>query len=392
MLLHCPECKNEVSDKAETCPKCGYPLIITFKRKYTKEKRLKLPNGFGQISEIKNRNLQNPFRAMVTVDKTVDGRPICKILKPTGYFKTYNDAFSALLDYNRMQGRHFEGIRMSDLFEEWFTEEKEKVSKLRQKSIRNFWKQCENLYEIQACDLTIKDIKQSIESVESRNYRQGIKELISRLLNYAVGQEYITKNITAYIDISLDKNAPDTARYISYTDEEMETLWNNIDETTEIVLFQCYTGFRPSEMLNLKLKDVNISQGYIIGGIKTEAGENRMVPIHPRIYDIVCRNFDKSCRQRSEYLFSVRSTSGKYTKISLSAYKRNLNSILSLLNLNTTHSPHDGRKWFITMGKKFGMDEYAIKRIVGYTVKDITENVYTDQTLEWLKQEIEKIE
>ena len=25
-LINCPECKNEVSDKAEKCPKCAYPI------------------------------------------------------------------------------------------------------------------------------------------------------------------------------------------------------------------------------------------------------------------------------------------------------------------------------------------------------------------------------
>lgn len=26
-LIQCPECGNTISDKASTCPKCGYPLI-----------------------------------------------------------------------------------------------------------------------------------------------------------------------------------------------------------------------------------------------------------------------------------------------------------------------------------------------------------------------------
>jgi len=25
-LINCPECKNEVSDKAEKCPKCAFPI------------------------------------------------------------------------------------------------------------------------------------------------------------------------------------------------------------------------------------------------------------------------------------------------------------------------------------------------------------------------------
>jgi predicted amidophosphoribosyltransferase len=25
-LINCPECKKEISDKAEACPNCGYPI------------------------------------------------------------------------------------------------------------------------------------------------------------------------------------------------------------------------------------------------------------------------------------------------------------------------------------------------------------------------------
>ena len=103
MLTQCPECELPVSDKANACPHCGYPLKPSekIKRPRKSNKRRRLPNGFGQISEIKNRNLRNPFRAMVTVGKTSDGRPICKPLKPESYFATYNDAYAALVEYNK---------------------------------------------------------------------------------------------------------------------------------------------------------------------------------------------------------------------------------------------------------------------------------------------------
>lgn len=97
MLIKCPECDLQVSDKATFCPHCGYPLQPDIKQRKPRSKnnkRRRLPNGFGQISEIKNRNLRNPFRAMVTVGKTSTGRPICKPLKPESYFPTYNDAYT----------------------------------------------------------------------------------------------------------------------------------------------------------------------------------------------------------------------------------------------------------------------------------------------------------
>lgn len=43
------------------------------------------------------------------------------------------------------------------------------------------------------------------------------------------------------------------------------------------------------------------------------------------------------------------------------------------------------------MAKRTEIDEYAIKAMVGHSVKDITESVYTDSDIEWLRNDIEKI-
>lgn len=82
MLIKCPECNLQVSNHAIACPHCGYPLqTTTAKKQRTKQRRRKkLPNGFGQISEIKTGNLYKPFRAMITVGKDFYGRPIRKLL------------------------------------------------------------------------------------------------------------------------------------------------------------------------------------------------------------------------------------------------------------------------------------------------------------------------
>ena len=53
MIINCPECELQVSDKALSCPHCGYPIADTGKRKRVKKstKRKRLPNGFGRITE-----------------------------------------------------------------------------------------------------------------------------------------------------------------------------------------------------------------------------------------------------------------------------------------------------------------------------------------------------
>ena len=43
------------------------------------------------------------------------------------------------------------------------------------------------------------------------------------------------------------------------------------------------------------------------------------------------------------------------------------------------------------MAKAAEVNEYAVKRIMGHKIKDITENTYTKRKREWLMEEILKI-
>ena len=83
MLKKCPECDLLVSDKALTCPHCGYPLAKNTRPSRTSTKKhRRLPNGFGSITEVTSQNLRKRFRARICVGKNESGKPILKSLKP----------------------------------------------------------------------------------------------------------------------------------------------------------------------------------------------------------------------------------------------------------------------------------------------------------------------
>ena len=65
--------------------------------------------------------------------------------------------------------------------------------------------------------------------------------------------------------------------------------------------------------------------------------------------------------------------------------------VIPLLALNPDHKGHDGRVTFVTLAKRYNINEYALKRIVGHAIQDLTERVYTERSVEWLQEEIEKI-
>lgn len=411
MLIKCPECELQVSDKALSCPHCGYPLQPNAKpRKPRKSnKRRRLPNGFGQISEIKNRNLRNPFRAMVTVGKTSTGRPICKPLKPESYFPTYNDAYAALVEYNKNPYDLEPSITVLQLYNKW-TDEYFKTLKSNSsiRTITSAWAYCSSVYDMRAMDIRARHIRgvmdegvaviKGVAHKTTPNIQGRIKSLFNLMLDYAVEYEIVDKNYARTFNLS-DDIVEETEKakrgHMRFSDEEMQILWDNIDKKNyiDVVLIQCYSGWRPQELGLIKLENVDLENGIFIGGMKTPAGIDRTVPIHPRIKHLVEKRYKEAVDLGSDYLINCTDTHTHRSSLKLTydKYRQRFIKIRDELNLNSNHRAHDGRMHFITMAKKYGVDEYAIKYMVGHAINDVTEKIYTQRETEWFKSEIEKI-
>lgn len=370
----------------------------------TRQKRHKyrrLPNGFGQITELKS-NLRAPFRAMITVGKTAEGRPICRPLKPKAYFETYNEAYAALVEYHKNPYDLDANMTVEILFKKWSPGYFSEVTPSTIRGINAAWKYCEPLYSMPVVDLKAHHIKSCIEEayvirngdkIYASSVTKGlIKTMFNKMLGYAVEYDLVQVNVAK--NFVLDKRTRKDARtvkneHMSFTDDEMQTLWKNINtsEIADMVLIQCYTGWRPQELGTIKLENIDLDKWTMIAGMKTEAGKDRLVPIHSRIRPLVAKRYTKASAVGSEYLLTC--DNGQFMTYAKYAYR--FTKLVHVLGLNPDHKPHDGRKHFITQAKKYKLDEYAIKYIVGHAIDDITEKIYTERDKDWLAREIEKI-
>jgi Integrase len=411
MLLKCKECDLQVSDKAISCPHCGCPTHPDVLRKRLKKskKRLRLPNGFGQISKINDVNMRNQYRAMVTVGKNSTGRPICKPLKPNAYFHTYNEAYAALVAYNQNPYDLEVSITVKDLYEKW-CEQYFKTLKVESscRTIISAWSYCSSVYDMRASDLRARHIKGCMD--EGFVVRKGkkclatvgikgrIKSLFNLMLDYALEYELVDRNYARTFNVS-DETLKEVERtrkgHLSFKDEEMKILWNEINSTkyVDIILIQCYSGWRPQELGLIELEDVNLNDWTFVGGMKSDAGENRIVPIHSKIRHLVEEKYNEAKILKSKYLLNCPDarTHRNSIKLTYDKYAYRFKNVKNTLKLNPEHRPHDPRKHFVTMAKKYKIDEYAIKYMVGHSITDITEKIYTDRDVDWLKTEIEKI-
>ena len=411
MLIKCPECELQVSDKANSCPHCGNPMqpnIKTKGRRKSNRKR-RLPNGFGQITEIKGKNLRNPFRVMVTVRKDENGKPICKLLQPVAFFPTYNDAYAALVEYNKNPYDLEMSITMNELYDKWTDRYFKTLNS--DSSVRNIklaWSYCSSLYNMKVVDVRTRHLKGCLEEgtkkvkgedrLATPVMKTRIKSVFNMMMDYALEYELIERNYARAFNLSdevIKETSTAQQSHIPFTDEEMDLLWEHVDDVqyVDIVVIQCYSAWRPQEIGLIKIENVDLENWTFIGGMKSEAGTERIVPIHSRIRHLVKRKYDEAISLGSKYLFNCTDGTTKRSslKFTYGKYRERFIEVRDKLNLNPEHRPHDPRMHFTTMAKKYKVDEYAIKYMVGHAISDITEKVYTKRDVEWLKEEIENI-
>jgi len=367
-------------------------------------KRRRLPNGFGQISELKGKNLRKPFRAMVTVGKNDKGRPICKLLKPEAYFETYNGAYAALLEYNKNPYEKMIEMTMTELYEKWSDWYFDKITESSKKNIITAWKYCHPLHNMKVTEIRPMHIRDCIENAyrdidgekqyASANVKSRMKSLCNMLFDYAVEYDVVEHNIAREMKLSTYTRPEAKDHHMPFTDSEMKILWEHTNiPFVKIILIHCYSGWRPLEMCSLKVVDTNITEWTFKGGVKTESGKNRTVPIHTKVRPFVEEFYNLAISLGSEYLFNViREHSFEYDDLSsYSSYRYYFKKVVAELNINPDHKPHDCRKHFVTMAKKNKVDEYAIKYLVGHKINDLTERVYTSRDFDWLRTELEKL-
>ena len=345
---------------------------------------------------------------MVTIGKTPEGRPICKPLKPESYFPTYNDAYSALVEYNKNPYDLEPSITVRELYEKW-SEEYFKTLKADGsiRAVTSAWAYCSAVYDMRVMDVRARHVKGCMEEGAAKvrgkeqhpsaSMKNKIKSLFNLMLDYALEYELVDRNYSRTFNLTeetIKEIQTVKQEHIPFTEEEMERLWTHVDDKrfVDAMLIQCYSGWRPQELGLLELENIDLENWTFKGGMKTDAGMDRVVPIHSKIRALVERKYKEAVALGSKYLFNCTDgRSGKPTMMTYQRYQKGFGMVRDELKLNPEHRPHDGRKHFVTACKKAGVDEYAIKYMVGHKISDITEKVYTQREFEWLKAEIEKI-
>ena len=175
-------------------------------------------------------------------------------------------------------------------------------------------------------------------------------------------------------------------------EDEIENLLLSLDGTDfislrdkAIITLLYVTGIRRSELINLKLKDINLNDEYIkvLGKRKKE----RIIPINNKVIEILL-----AYKELKEELFCSNNNfflTQKGKKLYPKAVYNIVNKHLSTVSTVEQKSPHTIRHSFATHLLNNGAELKAIQDLLGHNSLAATQ-VYTHTTLHKLKESYRK--
>ena len=351
-------------------------------------------NGTGCVTSYMTAKKKKRWRVRVTTrtELLADGK--AKLVSHSlGTYDTKAEAEKALAAYNDSPYDLEKKVAtVGELYNSWSAYYFERVSNSSVRTTVSAWKYCESISNLSLRKLNKGHIEDVMEKgyilipngphkgekrYASANTKCRIKSMFNLMLDYAYERNLVVKNVARTFDVNDMRREAEYNRKIKepFTNEEIELLWNWVGkiEKVDMILLGIYSGFRPQELCNIRLENVDLEGNRIKGGMKTAAGTNRAVPIHPLVKPLVEKAYAEAVELGSTWLFNKRrGIHGQH--LTYDMFRRAFERAMAELGI-TGRTGHCPRVTFVTKCYAAGVPEHIIKRVVGHRLS-LTDGVY----------------
>ena len=397
-----------------------------------------LGNGSGSITEVKDKKGKSKYRVRVTVSTSIDpetGRAT-QTQKSLGVFRTRKEAQEVLAEYWSSPYDLTSKVHtFADLYKEWSAKYFETITKSASRTIESAYEYCEAIKSVNINKFTVGVLKEHVQNCwrydeegfkkqGTPNTRARVKSLLNLMFDYAVEYGLMSDNPARKFKIDDDTRKAikkNVKHKKAFSEDNIKDFWSGISAVpfTDMLLIGIYTGFRPQELATIPLNRVHfldsngvevnsIEEGTVIykalqekygesidelveylrdkdffcWGMKTEAGDNRVVPILPKIKPFVESYYASATKFFESDLLFNNSKGQQGTKMTYDKFRGMFKTMMNYYRL-TGFTPHCIRVTFITRARReFNFDNLALQTIVGHAPDDnsLLESVYTYRT------------
>lgn len=287
--MKCRKCKKLLPADSKFCNYCGQS------QKNTKQNPRVRGNGQGSVYQLAN----GKWKAAVILYYYMDenGKEHKKTASKT--FIRKKDAVAALAELKNGPTEKPKEIRLIELHNMYVKTTKYKeLSKSQRTKLDTAWKRLSPIHGHRIVSsesdsvmdptiLSVKVMQETIDNAAKTYYpAREMKVMLSHLYTLAMKYEYCNYNKTENLDLPPLKKNPKTA----FNELEVQKFWNDYYQGhffTGYILIMIYCGLRYGEISTIALQNIFLNERYMVGGIKTDAGKNRRIPISLRILPVV---------------------------------------------------------------------------------------------------------
>ena len=333
------------------------------------------PNGSGSVTKLSG-NRRKPWMARVRLYDS-DGSSYLKVI---GCYETKTDAQKALLSPETTLNNN---ITFSELYSVWSEQHYRNISESSMRGYMLAYKYCSAIYGKRVVDIRPAMLQGIINGVSDKGLSRSsmvlIKTFLGLIFKYAEENDIIAKNYAKFIRIP---HAEAKQREV-FTESEIETYRKDDSETSRILLMLIYSGMRIGELMSIKMDDIHLSEGYVVGGEKTEAGKNRVIPIHNSV-----KSYWIDFIEHAENGLLFRTA--EHNALTPNRYRKHLAKLQMDLGL-PQKSPHSARHTCASLLAKEGVPPVMIQKILGHKSYAITAETYTHIDANKLLAELNRI-
>lgn len=355
----CTRCGRDIPGDAALCCYCGARQRAAGS---VQRRRRRRPRGTGSVwKDARNKN--RPYVAIAA-----DGTRI-------GAYATSGEAVKKLDEVNaKLISPERQTYTLADVYDRWSELHYPKITVKAQQTYANAYRKAAALHDRRIAELKAEDyqrvLSQMMAAGASRSLCEKERQLFSQLCQYAINQDIIHTNYSTALVLP-EASAPKT-RVLSA--DEVQAIRTTTDdarlgETAKIALVLVYTGMRLNELLTARRENVHADEGYLIGGEKTEAGRDRVIPLHPDIMPYIL-----------QWLYGNDTPYLIPSKYGLprdhNNVRKSFNSLMRKLGIEGV-TPHTCRHTAATKFAAAGLPPEVTKQILGHADITTTLNIYT---------------
>lgn len=320
---------------------------------------------------------------------TPEIREHCIPMKAVGTYVTREEAEAVRAEMMKRPATPYQDSTLQDCFR-MFKESRE--YKGRSDKARELydiaWKYLRPLWHFKIAALYAQDFQNILDKMADNGLSQSMLEkertLISKLYRTAIGWRVVDANLASVLKVE-GRKSPE--REI-FTDEQVTLILSQKNTPTgQMVIALLACGVRIYELLHFKHEDFHRTESgaYLIGGCKTEAGRNRIIPIldfgipvFEHAYATSVENGplfpngkggfwnEKNWRNRKFYPFL------EEIGIQPNPYDENGKRKPEFAGKLATYTPYTTRHTYASLCDRAGVNKDILKRAVGHTPKSKT--------------------